>query len=290
LIKDLSEDELGRLLYTAIFVAMLIVLFLVYVLVILKLRPLKQITQEIEKFSRGDLDLKLDIKSSKEIHEVASALQNAAKSLQCIQNSRKLLLRNIMHELKTPITKGRIAAEMIEDPRQRQRLVQIFGKLNSLINEFAALEAVNSKIKPNFEELRVLDILDEAINIGMFDKSEIRVVRRADPKVKADYRLMAIAFKNLLDNALKYAHSHPVEVVVEAERILFKNSGEPLKKELAHYTEPFTKEHPQSGFGLGLYLVASILKLHNFHLSYHHTQGHNLFAIHFPSQKEESRE
>jgi two-component system OmpR family sensor kinase len=186
-----------------------------------------------------------------------------------------------MHELKTPITKGRIAAEMIEEKKQKERLIQIFEKLNSLINEFAALEAVNSKIKPNFEKLQVLDILTEAVNIGMFDKNDIKIVKNANPTIEADYKLLAIAFKNLLDNALKYATNLPVEVVIEQESITFKNEGEPLQKELSFYTEPFTKDHPKSGFGLGLYLVANILKLHGFTLHYRHEKGVSSFSIHF---------
>ncbi len=282
LLKDISQNNhFNKLLYTIIFAAMMVLLFLIYILILFKLRPLKKITKEIEKFSQGKLDLDLNIKSSKEINEVAQALKDAAESLKAIQNSRKLLLRNIMHELKTPITKGRITAEMVEDNRQKERLIQIFEKLNSLINEFAALEAVNSKIKPNFENLPVKDIIDEAINIGMFDKKDIAIDLRSNPTIKADYRLMAIALKNLIDNALKYAHDLPISIIVEGKRISFINVGEPLNKDLAYYTEPFTKEHPKSGFGLGLYLVSNILKLHGFSISYRYEKDSNIFTIEF---------
>ena len=282
LIKDISQDVLyNKTLYTVIFLIMIVLLLLIYILIIFKLRPLKKITKEIEKFSKGNLDLDLDIKSSKEINEVAQALKEAAESLKHIQNSRKLLLRNIMHELKTPITKGRITAELIEEGRQKERLIQIFEKLNTLINEFAALEAVNSKIKPNLEPLKASDILQEAINIGMFDQNDIKIVKDADPTIQADYRLMAIAFKNLIDNALKYAHDLPITIKIEEKSISFINVGEPLDKDLSYYTEPFTKEHPKSGFGLGLYLVSNILKLHGFTISYHYEKNSNIFTIHF---------
>ena len=281
LIKDISSAEDYKILYTAIFAVMMILLLVVYILVILKLRPLKKITKEIERFSQGHLDIDLDIKSSKEINEVARALTEAAKSLKSIQDSRRLLLRNIMHELKTPITKGRITAEMIDNPKQKERLIVIFEKLNSLINEFAALEAVNSKIKPNFESLRLKDLLEEAVNIGMFDKNDIKLSIVANPLIKADYKLLAIAFKNLLDNALKYSSSHPVEVILDSDGVSFINSGPKLDKELDYYTQAFTKEHPKSGFGLGLYLVLNILKLHGFKLNYRYSEGKNIFTVHF---------
>ncbi len=282
LLKDISKNMASlKLLYTIIFAVTLGLLLMIYILMLLKLKPLKKITREIGKFSRGQLDLDLDIQGFKELNEVAAALDNAAQSLKNIQNSRKLLLRNIMHELKTPITKGRIQAEMVEDPKQRQRLVQIFEKLNSLINELAALEAVNSKIKPNFENLHLGDILDEAINIGMFDKKDLIIERHANPIIQADYRLMAIAIKNLIDNALKYAEDSKATIILETDHIAIANKGAPLKEPLSHYLEPFSKEGKRSGFGLGLYLVDNILRLHGFSLVYRYEGGENIFSVAF---------
>ncbi len=282
LLKDIAKNmESLKVLYTTIFAVTLGLLLLIYILMLLKLRPLKKITKEIGKFSQGQLDLDLDIQGFKELTEVANALDNAAQSLKSIQNSRKLLLRNIMHELKTPITKGRIQAEMVEDPKQRQRLVQIFEKLNSLINELAAIEAVNSKIKPNFEQLPISDILDEAINIGMFDKNDLTIVKKANPAIQADYRLMAIALKNLIDNALKYASDGHVTIVIDDGAVHFTNLGTKLQAPLEHYLEPFSKEGKKSGFGLGLYLVDNILRLHGFSLRYRYEEGKNIFSVTF---------
>jgi len=51
-----------------------------------------------------------------------------------------------MHELKTPITKGLIAAQMIEKSKNQERLISVFHKLENLINELAAIEQITSKI------------------------------------------------------------------------------------------------------------------------------------------------
>ncbi len=285
LLKDISQSNTYlKALYTTIFILMLLVLLLTYLLILLKLRPLKKITKEIEKFSGGNLDLNLDIEGFKEVNEVANALKEAAASLKSIQNSRKLLLRNIMHELKTPITKGRIQAEMVEDAKQRQRLVHIFEKLNTLINELAAMEAVNSKIKPNLQPLKLSDILDEAINIGMFDKKDIQIVQKANPTIKADYKLLSIALKNLIDNAIKYSSNNQATIILHPNSIEIINEAPPLSHNLSYFLEPFSKDGKKSGFGLGLYIVDSILKLHNFTLSYKHSAGKNHFIIDF-SQK-----
>ncbi len=282
LLQDVSQNiETLKMLYTTIFIIIVALLLLIYILILIKLRPLKKITKEIEKFSQGKLDLDLGIKGFKEIQEVANALQEAATSLKNIQNSRKLLLRNIMHELKTPITKGRIQAEMVEDPKQKQRLIQIFEKLNSLINELAAIEAVNAKIKPNLESLQLSDIVDEAINIGMFDKKDLTIIQNANPTIKADYKLLSIAIKNLIDNAIKYSQNSRATIVLENDAIKIINQAPPLRYELDYFLEPFSKEGKKSGFGLGLYLVDNILKMHLFTLRYFHQEGKNIFTIKF---------
>ncbi|BCD60994.1 MULTISPECIES: ArsS family sensor histidine kinase [unclassified Nitratiruptor] len=280
LLKDISMDiQQSRILYTAIFAVTLILLLILYILIILKLRPLKSITKELQRFSKGDLDIDLNVEGFKEINEVANALQNAADSLKAIQNSRKLLLRNIMHELKTPIAKGRIQAEMVEDEKQKKRLIQIFEKLNSLINELAALEAVNSKIKPSLETITLKDIVEEAIHIGMFDKQDIEIIEKQNPTIKADYKLLAIAVKNLIDNALKYSLDAKATIVLTQDALIVQNRGKPLQKELSFYIEAFNKEGKRSGFGLGLYLVDNILKLHGYTLQYHYEDNHNKFII-----------
>ena len=50
-----------------------------------------------------------------------------------------------MHELKTPIAKGRIVSELIDDNKQKDRMISIFDKLNFLINDFSNIEQIVSK-------------------------------------------------------------------------------------------------------------------------------------------------
>ncbi len=281
LVKDISQKDTKYTLYLIIFGFIAALLLFAYIAIIIKLRPLKTIQKELKKFSKGELELNLDIKGSSEIAEVAQTLKNAIDSLKNIMNSRKLLLRNIMHELKTPITKGRITVEMIDDEKQKKRLINIFERLNSLINELAAIEAMDSGIKPDLKLLKASQLIEEAINLGMFDKSAIEITYHQNPKIKADYKLLSIAIKNLIENGVKYSQEEKIKIEVFENRISFINRGNKLKKDFRFYLEPFTKERQNSGFGLGLYLVNSILNLHHFKLSYTHKEDLNIFTIFF---------
>ncbi|WP_281951642.1 ArsS family sensor histidine kinase [Nitrosophilus kaiyonis] len=280
LLKDLSSLEIDDFFIYFIFSIVILLIFLVYIGVILKLRPLKKIENELKKFSKGEMNLNLDIKGSSEITEVAKNLKNSIDAVKNMLNSRKLLLRNIMHELKTPITKGRIVAEMVENEKQRNRLISIFERLNSLINEIAAIESIDSKIQIKKVKKNIKDFLQEAINLGLFDKKQIIIKYYDNPQIEADYKLFSIALKNLIENGIKYSQDNQVKIAVYKDKIDIINKGKPLKKEFNYYLEPFTKEGKNSGFGLGLYLVNSILKLHNFKLSYKYSDNRNIFIIH----------
>ncbi|WP_200762858.1 ArsS family sensor histidine kinase [Nitrosophilus alvini] len=279
LLKYAQYEPYRQKVIISIFSIIALSLLFVYIATIMKLRPLKKIEKELKKFSKGELDLDLDIKGSSEIAQVASALKEATDSIKNLLESRKLLLRNVMHELKTPIAKGRIASEMIEDEKQKKRFIKIFERLNSLINELAALEAVDSKIEPELKRRAVRDIINEAIELGMFDKKEVEKDIEEDFFVNADSRLFSIAVKNLLENGIKHSSDHKVKIGTKKGSIFIESRGEPLKREIEYYLQPFSKESRSEGFGLGLFIVSKILALHGFKLSYKYKDGRNIFTI-----------
>ncbi len=95
-----------------------------------------------------------------------------------------------------------------------------------------------------------------------------------------DVKLMALAIKNLLDNGLKYGQKKPVILRSNGQVIEIISEGNPLQHPLAYYTEPFSQEEKRSsGFGLGLYIVHSILEKLGYQLGYRYEEGKNIFMI-----------
>ena len=265
-----------------IFGVVALILLAAYVFVIRKLKPLRRLKRQIDKFAAGDLDKIADVSSGNdEISEVAEAFYDAVCQIKNLNASRKLFLRNIMHELKTPITKGRLAAEMIEKSKNQERLVAVFIKLESLINEFAAVEQVTSNIALNGTKICLIeDLIDEAIDIAMIEREQITIDAANEISLDVDFKLFSIAIKNMIDNAIKYSPDKRVNIAVSKNSIKFISKGEKLKQELAHYIEPFTKgEDGQKSFGLGLYIVDNILKAHKLKLNYRYEDGLNVFSF-----------
>jgi two-component system OmpR family sensor kinase len=228
------------------------------------------------------------VKGKDEIAVIANELETARLKINSMLSARTLFLRNIMHELKTPIAKGTIATQMLESQKQRDRFTSIFGRLETLVNDFAMIEEVTSlTTRKEFSEYRIVDIIDGAIDMSMVEPEHIEVDIKSSAKLIANYRLYTTAIKNMIDNAMKYSPDKHINIVIVDAELCFESKGERLKYPLNFYIEPFTKESSsQNSFGLGLYLVDSILKAHKQVLAYEYDNGVNRFIFARDTYKE----
>ncbi len=271
--------------YLSVFAIILFSFFMIFV----KLRPLIAFRKRVERFAKGDLDVSFKTRSVDEIGVIANTLEDARNKINSMLEARTLFLRNIMHELKTPIAKGRLATAMLKEEKQQKRFESIFLRLEDLVNEFAMIEEVNSVVdRSEFKEYRLVDIIDGAIDMAMVDRERVRVEVDTSIKKHASYRLYTTAIKNMIDNAMKYSDDGRVEIVYRNDELCFESLGACIKYPLRYYIEPFTKENPsKNSFGLGLYLVDSILKAHGEVLAHEYDEHHkkNIFIFAKAAQK-----
>ncbi|MCT7532589.1 ArsS family sensor histidine kinase [Aliarcobacter cryaerophilus] len=255
-------------------------LVLIFLYIIKLLTPLKTITKEITNFANGDLSTRININSKDEIGTLAKTFNSMASSLENSIKTREELLRDIGHELRTPIAKGKFAIEKIDDFSQKELLKKIFSDLEILTNELIELEKLNiSKLNLTIFSAETL-VLESLGKLYLEDESKVDIEIFEDFKIEADLYYLSIAFKNLIDNALKYAISFPIIIKVDKNQISILNSGEKLSKEFEYYLKPFTQELIQrDGFGLGLSIVKKILDRHNFQLLYSYENHYNIFKI-----------
>ncbi|EAK0830281.1 HAMP domain-containing histidine kinase [Campylobacter fetus] len=281
LLQDSNYQPYRYDIIKVIFGLVFFILLITYIFIIRKIKPLRRLKRQIDKFANGDLNIKNVSTGNDEISEVADAFYNAVMQIKSLNQSRQLFLRNIMHELKTPITKGRITAEMIEKTKNQERLINVFERLESLINEFAALERVTSGIAiENLKLYKVVDIIDEATDIAMAEKSLITINAIDDVSINGDFKLLSIAFKNMIDNGIKYSDDKHINITITNQNIKFITKGNKLEQELNYYIEPFTQgSNAKKSFGLGLYIVDNILKSHNLNLEYCYKNGLNIFIF-----------
>lgn len=278
------DEELKPYKYWNVAYSYLVIIFIIsasFVLILRKLRPLIRLRKKIALYGDGDMNVSFKANGHDEIALVANELEATREKINLILESRTLFLRNIMHELKTPIAKGTIATQMLESQKQKDRFSSIFGRLESLVNEFALIEEVTCMgDKTDFKEYRLVDIIDGAIDMAMIEQSSISVDVDAMHKINANYRLYTTAIKNMIDNGIKYSSDAHVKILIKNGELSFESKGECIAHPLGYYIEPFTKDNPsKNSFGLGLYLVDSILKAHNQVLAHEYEDGINRFIF-----------
>ncbi|UTJ05475.1 ArsS family sensor histidine kinase [Arcobacter roscoffensis] len=268
------------------FIMVFFLLMFIYLWILKALKPLSILKKEIKQFANGEYETSSKSDGKDEIAQVVNEFNNMAKKTSLLLNSRQLFLRTIMHELKTPIAKGRIVSELIDDEKQKNRMVNIFENLDSLVNDFSRIEKVvsqNYKLNTNTYELK--KVLDKAFNFMMIDENDERILLNIDRNIrlKVDLDLMAMVLKNLCDNALKYSSDKKVQIHIKEKSILFISNGNRLEKNLEEYFKPFhnSTENKNHGMGLGLYIVKSILDLHKMSISHKFDNNKNVFEITF---------
>lgn len=270
-IKFLQFNTIILLIFLVLLLTILLIAYWVYK----KLLPLNELKEKINNI--GNKDLQLDFlkpNAKDEVSLLAFALLEKSQNINTLKNARDVFIRNIMHELKTPITKGRFLIELADTKTNKEKLQKVFYHLESLINEFALIEEVVVK-KDNIEKKEIFfdDILENALDILMIENENQVSYTPNTLKLSVNFKLFSILVKNLIDNGLKYSNNNKVDIFVENETISFSNSGEPLTHSLEKYYEPFFQHKEESrkekeSFGLGFYIIKSILDAHNFTLKY----------------------
>ena len=280
MLKDLKPKKYNQEIALFLLGLVIAVMIFLYTTLIRKLLPLKKLDKQVTEFAKGNLDVKIDCQGNDEIGKIAKSFQEAITSIKQLINSKNLFMRNMMHELKTPITKGRIVAESLEDEEDQEILIRAFERMNEIITNLAQVEKITSKsLKSNIENVYFSQVVENAKRL-LLDRDEHIIEDYEDFKLDADLSLMSVALKNLLDNGIKFSHDNQVTLKANKNKIEVISKSSPLKNSLSYYVEPFSQgEKKDRGFGLGLYIVNSITDIHKYKLLYFYVDKKSIFTI-----------
>jgi len=281
LLKDKEQHGFPFVLLLG-YIASLVFLLGLYVWLTRSLKPLKTLQSQIEEVAQGDLSVSFKSDKSDEIAQVSNAFDDALRKLESLIDSRQLFLRAIMHELKTPIGKGKILNAFLEEEKLKEGYEEVFSRLELLLNEFAKIEQM---LSANYEvklvKYNAKDLVEQALELMILDNETLEkqvIVQEKSPLIlSTDFTLFPLALKNLIDNAMKYASNHKVEIVIDNKGISVLSSGVQFTDDIESYYQPFHAKG--KGLGLGLYIVHNSLEMLKLKLDYHYMDEKNNFTI-----------
>lgn len=280
---SLQEAQKERWMLNALVIADMAVLAVIFMIILRMLSPLNSIAASMRRFATGEYRSRSDIQSHDEIGEVAHTYNEMAQKIENLILSRQELLRDVGHELRTPISRGLFALEQIEDQKAHNTLKQAFKELDQLTRELLEIEKLQATDTMEFVSFSAETLVLEALSkLFLADESAINIDIQTNFTLVGDLQYLSLALKNLLDNALKHTDQFPIFLEVTSNRISVLNHGKPLEKEFAHYIAPFTRQESSrttQGFGLGLNIVSKIIAKHGFTLTYEYENGFHRFSI-----------
>jgi two-component system osmolarity sensor histidine kinase EnvZ len=247
-------------------------------------RPLAALTRAAGRLGRGEPHQPLAEEGPRELRTMAAGFNRMASDLESMERERAMVLAGISHDLRTPLSRMRLALEMSgADPGSARAMVADIDEIDAIIGQFLdfARGANEEQSRQDLSSL-VHDIGEHYARLGK------NVVVREAPIPEFRFARMALrrAIGNLIDNALRYA-GEPVEVELaktpKAVVIEVRDRGPGIPAgEAERLKRPFTRLHAArsgaAGAGLGLAIVERIARAHNGTLELLPREGGGLVA------------
>ena len=274
-------------LYWVFFVAFVISGVISWWLAIKTVRPIQDIAFASGLHDEEDFLSKIDVKILKrpdEIGELARQLQLSGIKIQELIKKQKDLLRDVSHEVRTPLARLQIATETLQlDASDKRALNQIKDEIliiDQLVQDLLHLSHFDRPSKSHqIENFKVNTLVDEFIerskilastkNLSITSSS----TNTNNVDVKGNKFLLDRALDNLMSNAIRHSpNNSEIEIKTEIDNencyISISDQGEGVIEEsLEKIFEPFhrldtSRNRETGGFGLGLSLVKQIVELH----------------------------
>lgn len=293
-LSELTQDEFKPFFINSLLITLLIILggwgFIRW-----QNRPLKSLEEAAISVGKGVIPKPLEEKGTTEIREVTLAFNKMARGIEALEEDRRLMLAGISHDIRTPLTRIRLATEMMseQDRYLAEGIIQDTEECNEIIAQFmdylkpvdqSEFEAINLnalaedlyRAVENYQEGANTDIGSPAPNEKFFEGLiKCQVTYDLDenlPDIYASNIPLRRALSNLLVNAQRYGDdwigitTKSIEQGQKVQFILEDNGPGIPEDQIESVFEPFTRgdtARGSEGTGLGLAIVKRIITEHS---------------------------
>ena len=271
---DSPEDE-PRLIGWVTLAVLLVLTALAYLTVRRLLRPLNDIRAGALRYGSGDFSQPIPTRRHDELGDLATQINGMADGLHHLLDAKRQLLLAISHELRSPLTRARLNAELVDESDARSALLRDLSEMRDLITDLLESERLAGGHSALQTEPTDLNALVRELVSAQFGERGIRLDLAPDlPALRLDPTRVKLLLRNLLDNALRHGAEAGEPPVVSTSRqdqgvlLGVRDHGpgvtEAQLQQLggAFYRADAARARSTGGVGLGLYLCRLVAEAH----------------------------
>ena len=237
-----------------------------YLIVFQIIKKLRYVTDAAKAIGRGEPPGTLTVNGPEEIQSLAEGFNQMSRDLTKLEADRRLMLAGISHDLRTPLTRMRIAVELAKnnfDPA----LVHDIEDMDAILRQFLDYARDGSDEQPAEHDLDAL--VQETIQRYAARGHTLEANLGSVPPFAFRWNSIKRVLDNLIDNAVRYGQKQvQITTTCDAEMasITISDSGPGFRRgNPADYIKPFAREdvsRSERGAGLGLTIVDQAVRLH----------------------------
>lgn len=271
--RDVQVIHVSLLTLLLVFIAG--VVFATHLVLRRLLRPLRWLGDGVARLSRGEVDVALPNPTDDEFGQLTAAFNEMVGRVREMLRARDQLLLDVSHELRSPLTRIKVAIELSPPGPHRARLSEDVAEMEAMIGELLELERLRDGRALTLTPVDLATLAEEVAAGGRGGGPGVTVVRPPDGGVaRVDRDRVRTVLRNLLENAVKYslADSGPVtiriEPAVDAVAVSVEDDGPGIPEtDLGSVFEPFfrvdrSRSKKTGGYGLGLSICKRIVEAH----------------------------
>ncbi|NOR71963.1 MAG: HAMP domain-containing protein [Methylomarinum sp.] len=263
-----------------------LVLGLLYLVLRWMISPLKQIQTGISRIGAGELDYRIKITRQDELGSLATEINKMADDIENMLAAKQQLLLAISHELRSPITRSKVALSLMEDSQMKDGLKGDIDEMEKLVTDLLEAERLNHRHQELHLSQVTFNKLIRRVIAQSFPNEPIEQMLATNiPTQSLDETRFQFVIKNLLGNALTYRKQTTDTIIISTKvsdqwvYIVVEDHGNGIhEKHIPHLTEPFYRVDPSrqretGGYGLGLYIIKMIVEAHQGNLVIESTEN-----------------
>ena len=270
-VGDWQGDEPPRWPGWGVLAGLLALTALAYGTVRRLLRPLDDIRAGALRYGAGDFSRPIPLRRRDELGDLAGQVNAMASGLQHMLEGQRGLLLAISHELRSPLTRARLHAELLAESEQRQALLRDLGQMRDLVSDLLESERLAGGAGALQREPTDLNALVQGA-VAATGRDVALVLDGGLPLLALDRTRLQLLLRNLLDNAQRHGGGTPVAVTTTltdtAVCLTVRDHGPGVPDaQLPHLAQPFyrpdsARARSTGGVGLGLYLCRLVALSH----------------------------